>query len=152
MRVCLLTLPRASWYAGHSFPPSCLDSRQLLAQGGECEQGPLDLAYSLVHLGLESLILSQVKCGRRGVVRVSMAVGHEAGLGQSWFSCSSSSISPGTPALSLNSRYPSSGVRVPASYLPATSLASQHTPHRNMHIASRCRCMGSVVGPMSWGC
>lgn len=99
MRVCLLALPRASWYAGHSFPPSCLDSRQLPAQGGECEQGPLDLAYSLVHLGLASLMLSKVKCGQRGVLRVSMAVGHITGLGWNWFSCSASSISPGTPRL-----------------------------------------------------
>lgn len=66
VRVCLLALPRASWYAGHSLTPSCLNSRQLPAQGGECER-PLDLAYSLVHLRLKSLLFSQVKCGRQGV-------------------------------------------------------------------------------------
>lgn len=149
MRVCLLALPRASWYAGHSFPPSCLDSRQLPAQGGECEQGPLDLAYSLVHLGLVSLMLSKVKCGQQGVLRVSMAVGHMTGLGWNWFSCSASSFSPGTPVLSLDNMCPSSGVRVLSSYTPAALLASQHTPNRNMHIVSRGSCMGSVVGPMS---
>lgn len=41
VRVCLLALPRASWFAGHSFPPSCLDSRQLPAkEGGVASRGP----------------------------------------------------------------------------------------------------------------
>lgn len=89
--MCLLTLPRASWYAGHSFPPSCLDSRQLPAQGGEHEQGPLDLAYSLVHLGL--FFPSQMWKTEGVVARVFEAVGHVTGLGQSCFSGSSTAPS-----------------------------------------------------------
>lgn len=54
MWVCLLTLPRASWYAGHSFPPSCLDSRQLPARGRGSRQGPPELACSSIPLRHQS--------------------------------------------------------------------------------------------------
>lgn len=143
--MCLLALPRASWYAGHSFPPSCLDSRQLPAQGGECEQGPLDLAYSLVHLGLASLMLSQVKCGRQGVLRVSMAVGHVTRLVFLLFKLHLSR----DPCLEFRQHVSLHWGPSPFLLHPSSLVGISAHSNRNMHIVSRGSCMGSVVGPLS---
>lgn len=134
MRVCLLALPRASWYAGHSFPPSCLDSRQLPAQGGERELGPLDLAYGLVHLRLESLMFTQVECGRQRVLRVFVVIARVTRLGQSG---SRSSVwgFKRDACIEFKQQVSLRPGLIPSLLHPATFWASQNTSNRNMHSA-----------------
>lgn len=157
MRVCLLALPRASWYAGHSFPPSCLDSRRLPTQGGGANRGPWFLPAVWFTLGSNSppdAIPGHIE--RMGSPRVSMAGVHVAVLCQSCLPCSPAHLSrqrpggwncPGTLVLSSGNRCPSSGVHAllpstPAAFSVVASLWGlvsvpifQHTQNQWMPIA-----------------
>lgn len=165
MWICLLTLPRASWYAGPSFPPSCLYSRRLPAQGRGSRQGPPDLACSSIHLGLKSPTPDAVRdraertgpCERPWLVSVwpghdtapllSRITGGDKGLWRR----------PGTHALSLDNRYPSGGSGTPAFVVSASrwgvgsTRKPQHTQNQCAHTARGCRC-GAPGSPRLRSC